>query len=561
MTKGAGRHTNPVEVDRTVSVVITCYSHGRFLREAIESVLAQSYRNFEIIIVDDGSTDDTSQIAATYPSVQYIYQANSGPAAARNTGLRHTKGKFVVFLDADDRLLSTGLEAGIYHLNAHPECGFVSGRYAVIRSNGQIKPPAGHMMVQKDHYTELLRGNYIGMHGTVMYRRAVLESVDGFDSSLAACEDYDIYLRIARTCPVFCHDSVVAEYRHHSDNMIANRALMLKSSQKVLRAHRKCLRDAKEMVAFAHGIRFWQRFYGDRLLGELRGSTRQSIRNIPLFVRYYPRGFARLTVGLIIDLLRVFSRTLRRVPTRTVEMVTQMYFSWWRGFQKGQPPVGGVRLGDLRRCTPISRHFGFDRGLPIDRYYIERFLSINKDNIRGRVLEIGDDTYTRRFGNGRVVKADVFDVSANNAKATFVGDLSCATHIPSEAFDSVIFTQTLQLIYDPKSALRTVYRILKPGGVLLATFPGISQIIRDSWRQYWCWNFTEVSAQRLFTEIFPQANVSIDVAGNVLAATAFLYGLAAVELRRSELDYRDPEYELLIAVKAIKPFQDNAARR
>lgn len=240
-------------------------------------------------------------------------------------------------------------------------------------------------------------------------------------------------------------------------------------------------------------------------------------------------------------------------------MATQIYLSRWRGFEKGRPPVGGVRLGDLRRCTPISRYYGFDRGLPVDRYYIERFLSTNKDDIRGRVLEIGEDTYTRRFGNGRVVKADVFDVSASNTNATFVGDLSCATHIPSDIFDSVIFTQTLQLIYDAKSALQTLYRILKPGGVLLATFPGISQIVLDHWRQYWCWNFTEVSARRLFAEIFPSENVTSDVAGNVLAATAFLHGMAAEELQPSELDYHDPAYQLLIAVKAIKPFQGKAA--
>src|SRR4030095_13786323 len=115
-----------VDASATVSVVITCYNHGHFLREAIESVLAQSYRNFEIILVDDGSTDDTSKIAATYPGVRYIHQKNSGLATARNTGIKHSNGQFVVFLDADDRLVSNALEAGIQHLNANPECAFVS---------------------------------------------------------------------------------------------------------------------------------------------------------------------------------------------------------------------------------------------------------------------------------------------------------------------------------------------------------------------------------------------------------------------------------------------------
>src|SRR5262249_18344567 len=201
------------------------------------------------------------------------------------------------------------------------------------------------------------------------------------------------------------------------------------------------------------------------------------------------------------------------------------YLHRWRGYANGRPAVHRVRFGDLRRCTPISRRFGFDRGVPIDRYYIERFLAANRDSIQGRVLEIGDDTYKTHFGNGRITKANVFDVSVASTKATFVGDLTDARDVPSDTFDCVIFTQTLQLIFDATSAIHTLYRILKPGGVLLATFPGISQIIKDAWRPYWCWSFTEVSARRLFTEIFPPENVTIKVAGNVLAAAAFLYGL------------------------------------
>jgi SAM-dependent methyltransferase len=211
-----------------------------------------------------------------------------------------------------------------------------------------------------------------------------------------------------------------------------------------------------------------------------------------------------------------------------------------------------VRFGSLRRLTPISRTFGFDRGLPIDRYYIERFLSAHAADIGGHVLEIGDDTYTRQFGGDRVKKSDVLHVSEGNPKATIVGDLTCATHIPSDRFDCVIFTQTLHLIYDARGALQTLHRILKPGGVLLATFPGISQISDERWRESWHWAFTQLSARRLFEEIFPQ-NVCVEVCGNVLAAIAFLHGLAAEELRQDELDYRDAHYQVSILVRAVKP--------
>jgi SAM-dependent methyltransferase len=220
------------------------------------------------------------------------------------------------------------------------------------------------------------------------------------------------------------------------------------------------------------------------------------------------------------------------------------------------PSIGEIDFGGLRRLTPISREFGYDRGLPVDRYYIERFLAQHSGDIRGRVLEIGDDSYTRRFGGERVNRSDVLHVNKRNPVATFIGDLTKAEHLPPEAFDCFIVTQTLHLIYDVRVALKNIYRILKPGGIVLATVPGISQISIDEWADYWCWSFTRLSIGRLFAEIFPTRAVDIDAHGNVLAAIAFLHGVAMEELRREELDYRDPCYDLLITIRAVKP-KDN----
>lgn len=230
---------------------------------------------------------------------------------------------------------------------------------------------------------------------------------------------------------------------------------------------------------------------------------------------------------------------------------------WIRGrlhALSGRPPVGRVRFGGLRRLTPISRVFGTDRGQPIDRYYIERFLAAHAADVRGAVLEIGDDRYTRRFGQGRVRRSDVLHVVEGNPKATLVGDLTRAESVPSGAFDCAVVTQTLPFIYDVAAAVRNLHRALRPGGVLLATFPGISQISRsdmDRWGDYW--RFTGLSAKRLFEEVFQPEDVSVETHGNVLAAVAFLHGLAAEELRPEELDHRDPDYEVLIAVRAEKP--------
>ena len=227
----------------------------------------------------------------------------------------------------------------------------------------------------------------------------------------------------------------------------------------------------------------------------------------------------------------------------------------WNRLQSLQSPLpkGRVNFGSLRRVAPISREFGFDRGKPVDRYYIENFLGHCAKDIKGRVLEIGDDSYTRKFGGDRVTTRDVLHIEKGNPLATFVGDLTHADHIPSNIFDCFIFTQTLHLIYEVRLALQTVYRILKPGGVALATFPGISQISNDQWASTWYWGFTSLAARRLFGEVFPERNVNIGVHGNVLAAIAFLEGLSVDELSPKELDYHDPKYELLITARVVKP--------
>jgi SAM-dependent methyltransferase len=210
-----------------------------------------------------------------------------------------------------------------------------------------------------------------------------------------------------------------------------------------------------------------------------------------------------------------------------------------------------VRWGSLRSTQPVSRIFGADRGLPLCRYYIECFLRENARDIHGRVLEIAEDTYTRRFGGERVHVSDVLHAVEGNAAATLIGDLTTEEGIPTDAFDCIILTQTLPFIYDVRAALRTLERGLKPGGVLLATFPGISQISRydmDRWGDFW--RFTSASARRLFEEFWPAENVSIEVHGNVLVATAYLQGIAAEELREDELHYKDQDYPLLITVRA-----------
>lgn len=205
------------------------------------------------------------------------------------------------------------------------------------------------------------------------------------------------------------------------------------------------------------------------------------------------------------------------------------------------------------RLEPVSRVFGLDRGTPIDRYYIERFLEKRRDVIRGRVLEIGDPTYTRRFGGTRVAKSDVLHAQEGNKKATLVGDLCSGRGIPEIAFDCIILTQVLPFLWDVSAAISTCARALKPGGTVLATVPGISQISRydmDRWGDFW--RFTDRSAQRLFDQVFGKERVEIHSHGNVLAATSFLQGLSLEELNREDLDQNDPDYQVIITIAAMR---------
>ena len=226
--------------------------------------------------------------------------------------------------------------------------------------------------------------------------------------------------------------------------------------------------------------------------------------------------------------------------------------SWLRRLGRW-PPRGTIRFGALRRSTPIGRVFGFDRGQPIDRFYIEKFLSAHAGDIRGNVLEVAGNEYGLRFGQDRVTHCDVLHVEAGHPGATIVADLADAGDIPSDAFDCIICTQTLQHVYRVREAVATLHRLLKPGGILLTTVPGISQVSRfdmDRWGDYW--RFTTLSVRRLCEEHFSPANVSIEAHGSVLTAVAFLHGLAAEDLRPEELRHHDADYELLITARGIK---------
>jgi SAM-dependent methyltransferase len=201
--------------------------------------------------------------------------------------------------------------------------------------------------------------------------------------------------------------------------------------------------------------------------------------------------------------------------------------------------------------SPVSTTWGFDRGLPIDRYYIEQFVEQHQSSIQGRVLEILNDEYAGRCPE-RISHLEVMDVNRDNAQATIYADLSAADAIASDRFDCVILTQTLQFIYDTRAALRHTHRILRPGGVLLATVPAVSRVDTGYGHAPDLWRFTKASCERLFGEQFGPGAVEVVSYGNAKTAVSFLLGLASEELSSAELNTPDAAFPVTIAVKAVK---------
>lgn len=296
-----------------VSIIIPCYKQAHFLPEAIESVLKQSYTHREIIVVDDGSPDNTAEVAKRYPGVHCLSQENAGLAKARNAGLRASQGKYIVFLDADDRLADGALEIGVDFLNARPQFAFVFGECRRIDVEGKVVPRPDPPLRNEDAYLELLHHCFIWCPASVMHRRAVLLQIGGFRPNLNGTEDYDLYLRIACSLPVSGHGRVVADYRLYEGSMSTNAELTLKSLLFIFRAQRSHINGKPNYErAYREGLRRTRRYYGSKLLQNalknLDGKSERSKLSADLLalMRFYPSGLAEYVAARLRAKLRVF---------------------------------------------------------------------------------------------------------------------------------------------------------------------------------------------------------------------------------------------------------------
>lgn len=296
----AWRRDHAGEFAELVSVVIPCFGQSHYVSEAIESVLTQTYPHLEILVVDDSSPDNASEVAARYPGVRCLRCENQGMAGARNLGIRSTGGDFLIFLDADDRLLPTAIETGVNLLLEHPEAAAASGRFRRIAQDGTPIETFEQPIVRREHYPRQLTENWAGFPARSIYRRAVFEHVPGFDPELDATADFGLNLEISRQFPVWSHGELVAEHRTHGGNSSGDAARMLSQVLASVRRQRRHTRATPELrAAYKKARKFWRRYYGELLVAQIGQSLRdgkrgKALRETAVLARYNPRLLRRV---------------------------------------------------------------------------------------------------------------------------------------------------------------------------------------------------------------------------------------------------------------------------
>lgn len=243
-----------------ISFVIPAYNMGCFLKDAIHSCQHVASVEKEIIVIDDGSTDDTPGINRSYPHINYHFQQNQGLSAARNKGLALAKGEFICFLDADDWLIPENILESLRIMEQDSTLAFVFGRHYIQHENGSVQ--LHQPKIDQEVYHHLLRSNIIGNPSTVLYRSQIARQYP-FSSNPAfkGCEDYHQYLQIARKHKIAYHDLPVSVYRRHPSNMSNNLAMMLDAALNVLYDHRQYLTDVDSLEQWNKGLNAWLAYY------------------------------------------------------------------------------------------------------------------------------------------------------------------------------------------------------------------------------------------------------------------------------------------------------------
>jgi peptidoglycan/xylan/chitin deacetylase (PgdA/CDA1 family)/glycosyltransferase involved in cell wall biosynthesis len=494
----------------TIAAIVVCRDLGRTLDAALDSIESQTRPPMEIVIVDDRSTDIyTRQVLARIErqGTRVLQAGGLGASGARNLGARLTSADYIVWLDADDTLEPGYFDAAGVRLDAQSDLDFVSCAMRAFEGARYVWKPAPPTFVDA-----IATGGV--PHASTMMRRTLWEAVGGFDETLQSFELLDFWASVLeRGVRGVILDEPLLNYRVRAGS-----------------GYRRSIQPGTYLARLRH-------FYAKhRAAVEGHGIALINAKEAFLVSqREYKASLESKKASL--------TRELAGLRQNIDEAVAALE----------SHGVSRVNWGDLKRVQPLSQQWGRDRGTAIDRHYIEKFLDAHRADIHGRVLEVRDSIYTRRFGGDAVTTCDVIDRDGANGLATVIADLRRADAIGTGTYDCIILTQTLQLVDDIAAVLGECARILRPGGVLLATAPSVIRVDDEAGLEGDFWRLTEASARQLFADVFPVDRFDVSAYGNVMACAAFLYGASVEEMAPADLDHADPTFPLVIAIRAVKP--------
>ncbi len=530
----------PSEVGNSslVSVIINFLNEGSFIEEAIESVFGQTYDNWELLLIDDGSTDIGTEIAKKYEKrfparVRYLEHnehQNKGTSASRNLGIAHACGEFIAFLDGDDVWLPDKLERQVATLKYHPEAAMVygpaqiwrswPGNTANKRSNTlqELGVPRDTLFMPLGLIPFYLKNDGITpCTCAILVRSKTVRRVGGFDEAFPGMYDDQVfYIKLCLEAPVFVSGECTSKYRRHSDSMCS---VAFKEGE----YHRARLQFLDWIEAFLMRKRIRNIEVWLTLKRELIPYRYQRIYRLILFANNVTRKGKGLFKAMVTGPIKENITQRVKVLRNRIRFATQL--------------------------KPLSEKWGFDRGFPIHRYYLEQFLREVSVDIRGHCLEFQEDSYTSRFGGAAVTKLDILNIDNSRPLATIIADLTAPNDIPSNYFDCIICTHVLHIIYEFDKAITELHRILKPGGILLVAVPHISMCspqIHEFWR------FTPDGLRSILAEEFHGGNIVVKAFGNSLTAAGELRGLVVHEFTKGELDCHDPRFPVEVCARAQK---------
>jgi SAM-dependent methyltransferase len=500
------------DVRHQVATVIRCSDLGRHVYPTLTSVERQSLKGGEIVLVADSTTPPAARqwLAALgrERGLPLLEVNSAAPGAVKNAGILSTSASYVVCVDAGDLLAPDHHEVCAGVLAENPTVGIASSAVRVIGAPcGSDNSPAARFGIEG-----LIEGPHVA-HSASMFRRETWTALRGFHEALPALDYYEFWLRVAA-------------------------------------AGNECVRTNGALL-----VRTWRKdslWYRDETVTPYLEAMASICR---IHLDLLRNHLVRVLYSRERQLAKIGETYRRLIQARDNGVEERNHLVQRASELRGELPQdrrSGVDLGDLRRASPIDREWGYTRGVPVDRHYIEQFVESNAADITGRVLEVQESDYTKRFGCDRVTHSDVLDLNPDNSRANIVSDLRAAANIPSNQYDCVILTQTLHVINDMAAVLGECHRILKPGGVLLATLPCASRLCLEYGPNDDFWRVTAAGARAITEPIFGADGVEVRWFGNVLANAAFLYGLAVHELTAAELDAKDPYFPLLIGVRARK---------